>query len=120
MSSEKTEQPTPKRLRDARERGEVAKSQEVPSTLAVLAVFGVVWVGAGHMTEQFKGLILRPVGLLDMPFEQALGIMLPAAGETFLLLSLPAILCAAGAGAAGHLIQAGFSSAGNTLMAAPP
>ncbi|WP_304051595.1 EscU/YscU/HrcU family type III secretion system export apparatus switch protein, partial [Desulfovibrio piger] len=28
MSSEKTEQPTPKRLRESREKGQVAKSQD--------------------------------------------------------------------------------------------
>ena len=36
MSSEKTEQPTPKRLRDSREKGQVAKSQDVPSALTVI------------------------------------------------------------------------------------
>ena len=38
MAGEKTEQPTAKRLREAREKGEVAKSQEVPSAATVLAV----------------------------------------------------------------------------------
>ena len=36
--SEKTEQPTPKRLRDARQKGQVPKSSEVPSALVVLAL----------------------------------------------------------------------------------
>ena len=37
MSGEKTEQPTPKRLREAREKGQVAKSQDVASALTVMA-----------------------------------------------------------------------------------
>lgn len=40
MSSEKTEQPTDKRLRDAREKGDIAKSNEVSSAAAVLAAMG--------------------------------------------------------------------------------
>ena len=38
MSGEKTEQPTDKRLRDAREQGDIAKSQEVVSAATVIAV----------------------------------------------------------------------------------
>ena len=36
--SDKTEQPTPKRLRESREKGDVCKSQDVPSALTVLAL----------------------------------------------------------------------------------
>ncbi|MDR3037798.1 MAG: EscU/YscU/HrcU family type III secretion system export apparatus switch protein, partial [Candidatus Adiutrix sp.] len=36
--SEKTEQPTPKKLRDARNQGQLAKSQEIPSAAVVLAL----------------------------------------------------------------------------------
>ena len=34
--SEKTEQPTAKRLREAREKGDVCKSQDVPAAMSVL------------------------------------------------------------------------------------
>ncbi|MCL2029279.1 MAG: EscU/YscU/HrcU family type III secretion system export apparatus switch protein, partial [Deltaproteobacteria bacterium] len=44
--SDKTEQPTPKRLREAREKGQVCKSQEVGATAVLLAVFGI-FMGAG-------------------------------------------------------------------------
>lgn len=39
MADEKTEQPTDKRLRDARKNGEVPKSQEVASAFIIVAVF---------------------------------------------------------------------------------
>lgn len=39
MADEKTEQPTDKRLRDARQNGEVPKSQEVPSAFIVVVIF---------------------------------------------------------------------------------
>ena len=38
MADEKTEQPTEKRLRDSREKGDVPKSQEIPSALIVTGV----------------------------------------------------------------------------------
>jgi type III secretion protein U len=44
--SEKTEQPTPKRLRDARKKGQVANSKDVTST-ALLWLFSVIWGVAG-------------------------------------------------------------------------
>lgn len=40
MAGEKTEQPSAKRLRDAREKGDIPKSTEVVSATTVLAVFG--------------------------------------------------------------------------------
>ena len=36
--SDKTEQPTPKRLRDAREKGDICKGQDVAPAATVLAV----------------------------------------------------------------------------------
>lgn len=48
MSQEKTEEPTPRKLRKARERGEVPKSREI-NTAAVLlgAGVGLSWLGPG-------------------------------------------------------------------------
>lgn len=43
-SSEKTEQPTPKKIRDARDKGQVARSQEVVTTAGLFAVLAVLWM----------------------------------------------------------------------------
>lgn len=43
-AGEKTEQPTPKRLRDARLKGQVARSQEMVTTISLLAIIGYVWL----------------------------------------------------------------------------
>ncbi|MBS0003142.1 MAG: flagellar type III secretion system protein FlhB [Thioalkalivibrio sp.] len=57
-SQEKTEQPTPKRLREAREKGQVASSRELNTTLVLLAGAGGLLLMGGPI---FKGLqeILR-------------------------------------------------------------
>jgi type III secretion protein U len=36
--AEKTEQPTPKRIRDSREKGDIAKGQDVAPAATVLAI----------------------------------------------------------------------------------
>lgn len=43
-SGEKTEQPSEKRLRDARKKGQVAKSQDLSSAVLLLAAVAVVWL----------------------------------------------------------------------------
>jgi type III secretion protein U len=42
-TGEKTEQPTPKRMRDARQKGQVARSQEVVTTISLFGVIAVIF-----------------------------------------------------------------------------
>lgn len=57
MSSEKTEQPTPKKLRDAREKGQVALSKDASSTATLGAAFMVLFVGLPVMMKDLGTLI---------------------------------------------------------------
>jgi len=88
---EKTEQPTEKRLRDARRKGQVAKSHDLSSAVLLVAAIAVLWMASGYMggwlsrsmTEQldfassFKG---------DLDERVALGALV--AGAKSLLLAL--------------------------------
>jgi type III secretion protein U len=58
---DKTEQPTPKKLEDARKKGDVAKSKEVTSTVVL-----IVWIGLGALAVTYAG--VRFAALLDMLF----------------------------------------------------
>ena len=80
MSDEKTEQPTPKRLRDIREKGQVAKSQDVPSALTVMAVAVYFLAMAPDMLRTLLTLSEIPMRIMNLPFEEALPI---AATATF-------------------------------------
>lgn len=60
-SGDKTEEPTDKRLRDAREKGDVAKSKELSSTATLLA-----WLALGVASIPFVG--HRLTELLDRAF----------------------------------------------------
>ena len=55
--SDKTEQPTPKRLRESREKGDVCKSQDVPSALTVLALSVYIVVMGGHLLESLLAMV---------------------------------------------------------------
>lgn len=70
--SEKTEQPTPKRLREAREKGEVAKSPEVPSALVVLAVVVYFMIRGEDMFRIVTEMAVGVFAQMDRPFEEAL------------------------------------------------
>ena len=48
-TAEKTEQPTEKRLQDARKEGQVAKSQDLTSALLLIAVVAIVWLIGGYV-----------------------------------------------------------------------
>lgn len=56
-TAEKTEQPTEKRLQDARKEGQVAKSQDLSSALLLIAVVAIVWLLGGY----FGGMLQNSV-----------------------------------------------------------
>ena len=56
-SGEKTEMPTPKKLRDARQKGQVCTSKDIVSTAILVALFAVLaWMG-GALMEDMEGLL---------------------------------------------------------------
>ena len=116
MPGEKTEQPTDKHLRDAREQGQVAKSQEISSTASVLAIVAFIWIGFDWICGRFEALFLHAASLVGQPFGQSFSSLLDAAAETFLVVALPAAVIAAVAGAVGHLAQTGLVLAWKAAM----
>jgi len=70
-SGDRTEEPTARRLADARKRGEVSKSREVGATAGLLAALAIGGVSIGWASNQFAGLIELAIASIDQPFEQA-------------------------------------------------
>ena len=54
---ERTETATPKRRDDARKKGQVAKSRDLPGAIGLLAAAMVFWIGGGTMVEKMGGLM---------------------------------------------------------------
>ncbi len=60
-SGEKTEMPTPKKLRDAREKGQVCTSKDIVSTAILIVLFAVLaWMGGALMDDMEE--LLRFIG----------------------------------------------------------
>ncbi|TMS58257.1 EscU/YscU/HrcU family type III secretion system export apparatus switch protein [Imbroritus primus] len=75
MSDEKTEQPTPKKLRDARKKGDVAYSKDFTQTVLIVATFGYLVMAGASMMESLSDMLLAPEHMLALPFREALGVL---------------------------------------------
>jgi flagellar biosynthesis protein FlhB len=62
---EKTEAATPRQRRRARERGQVAKSPELTSSLSLLALFLTLWLAAGRTGGILQNLMAECMGRAD-------------------------------------------------------
>jgi len=69
-SGDKTEKATPKKLRDARKRGEVATSRDVTSTLGLAFSLSLIFLGIGHASREISELFDHTLSFYEMPVEQ--------------------------------------------------
>lgn len=69
--SDKTEQPTPKRLREAREKGDVCKSQDIATAIVVLALGAYFLSMGGSILKTVMDMTEIPFSLMSVPFETA-------------------------------------------------
>lgn len=67
MSEEKTEKPTPKKIRDARKKGQVAKSQDLSSTMTFITLIFSILVLSGLLMEKIKGIFNLSFGFITRP-----------------------------------------------------
>ena len=67
--SEKTEQPTAKKLRDARNKGQVSSSKDLVSGALLIIMFAFLWMAADFYYRQFKELILLPTLFIGAGFD---------------------------------------------------
>jgi flagellar biosynthetic protein FlhB len=117
QSGEKTEKATPKRKREAREKGQVFKSVEVISAFSLIVMFGVLKIFGGGiagnithmMTSFFSG---------DMPdtvnASTAAGV-LGSAIVSFLKIVAPVLIAAMLCGIVFNLVQVGFNFTAKAL-----
>ena len=107
MSGEKTEQPTAKRLRDARKKGQVAHSKEVSSTVLLVGLFAFFYYGAGWLTQQLIDLISIPTQYYHVPFDEALPDALTAVFVKLVTITLPPLGIVLVLGIAANFFQIG-------------
>ncbi|MDR0379738.1 MAG: type III secretion system export apparatus subunit SctU [Candidatus Accumulibacter sp.] len=116
MSGEKTEQPTAKRLRDAREKGQVSKSQEIPSAAIVLALLLYFVVRAQDVFTQLSDVTNLSFSLVNQPWEVGLAILVPAAISAALDIVLPLVVLVIVVSLTANLAQIGFLFSAKAAM----
>lgn len=109
--SDKTEQPTAKKLRDARRKGQVAYSKDFTQTILILALFGYFIGNGPSMMERMGDLILLPGRLVDLPFAMAFDVVMRETGVIVAGLMAPVLILALVAGVFGDMMQVGVNFA---------
>lgn len=104
--SEPTEAPTPRRVAEARRRGEVACSRALTGAAALAGGGLALAVGGDGLLSGLAGVVRRGLEAALDPTRSPAGALVDAAGEVSRLSALPA-LAAAAAGAAAGLLQTG-------------
>ncbi len=91
-SGDKTEEPTPHKIREARKKGQIAKSQEFTSAIMILVSFYTFKAVGPMMLDRISGHTTLVFSLLDLEFSSAMvGMLLTEALKTILLTLAPLI-----------------------------
>lgn len=104
---EKTEQPTPKRLRDARLKGQVARSQEMVTTVSLLAIIAYLWLSWPSVYARLVLLFDSAASHATNDFDSHLIAALYEAGRSLAMLVLPVMAITIVAGMFANFIQIG-------------
>ncbi|WP_298959751.1 type III secretion system export apparatus subunit SctU [uncultured Methylobacterium sp.] len=115
-SGEKTELPTPKRERDARQRGQVARSQEAVTAGSLLAVILYVWLAWGDITRRLVGLFDLAATLALGDFRVAASQGLAIVGRELVAILAPVVLVTIVAAVATNVLQFGILFAFEALQ----
>ncbi len=116
-SAAKTEEPTPKKLADARKKGDVAKSMDIPQLASLAGAFGVMAIGGGWFLRDMAMSLLPFVAHPDEIELSGAGAMQVAtqAGMAAAPLTITVLAAAGVAGGIGYLAQTGFMLTGEKL-----
>lgn len=97
-SAEKTEQPTSKKLRDLRKKGQVPISKEVVSTSLITVLFVYFLFAWSSIVDLAKQILISPILFINAPFEQALKMSFDVliVGASYVLLPLIGIVICVG------------------------
>jgi type III secretion protein U len=86
--SEKTEKPTPHKLREARKKGQVAKSVEITSGVQLVALLAYFTVEGKHLLQGFEALTLLSIEVVNQDLASASTRLLGAMAELVMRFTL--------------------------------
>jgi type III secretion protein U len=105
--SDKSEQPTSKKLRDAREKGQVASSKDVSSTALLLGLFAYLKFAWDDLYQRCQNLIVLPADFYGEPFDEAYPAVLQAVLLEIVWMTVPALAVVIVFGVAANFFQTG-------------
>ncbi len=108
MSGEKTEEPTAKKLRDARSEGQVPHSKDATQTVLVVALFGYMMADGADLLRRLGEMMVMPAGVLALEFNQALNSVLTRLLDEAIRVMAPFLLIVILLGLAVELAQTGM------------
>jgi len=107
QGADKTEKPTPKKIKDARKEGNVAKSKELTSTVLFLGWLAGGWLMMGFMYRKMRALFETSLAAVTHPFELGAREVGHVAFDTLLWLTLPLLALALFLGVLVEFLQVG-------------
>ncbi|MBC6444100.1 MAG: type III secretion system export apparatus subunit SctU [Alphaproteobacteria bacterium GM202ARS2] len=106
-SGEKTEQPTPKRLRDARKKGQVALSKDFASSLLLCGLCGTFAFLHEDWGADLRVMVVAGGDFLSQPFDVALGNVFAVVFAVATGIIVPIVLTVIVVGVLAHVLQTG-------------
>jgi type III secretion protein U len=104
---EKIYKPTPKKLRDARKKGQVPKSKEIATCAAIVVLFGFLWIFSGYYISHLSKIILIPAAYYKSNFSWAYIECVKKVTKELIVLSIPFALCATVVTVMSYMLQFG-------------
>ncbi len=114
--AEKTEQPTPKRIRESREKGDVAKGQDIAPAATVLAIGGYMFGNAQGIYEDLVLLVSIPLEVMGLPYEEAMAKAVPATIDLMFDIVVPIVAIVMVTALVALLVQTGVLIAPKAAM----
>lgn len=105
--SDKTEKPTPKRLRDSRKKGQVANSKDVTSTALLIIIFVYLGLSRDFCLKSLIEMICAPGYFYTYGFEEALSNSIALSFMTFIKIVFPLLALVLFTGIASNFLQIG-------------
>ncbi len=116
MSDEKTEQPSSKKLSDVRKKGQVAKSQEIPSALTTITVAVYLLFASSSILSSLLEMANLPISVMNLPFDEALAIAFFGVMGYVVIITLPFVAITIITSLVANLGQVGILISFHTIM----
>lgn len=114
--SEKTEQPTDKKIRDAREKGDIAKSRDLTQTVLVVALFSYFIANSSNIFQRLTTMALMPMNYINADFETAVSEIISNMISEMIAVLLPIVLIVLVLGIFTEAVQTGMLISFEALM----